>query len=1290
MYLKELTLRGFKSFASATTLRFEPGITAVVGPNGSGKSNIVDALTWVMGEQGAKNLRGTSMEDVIFAGTSSRPPLGRAQVTLTIDNADHVLDIDYAEVTISRTIFRNGGSEYAINGTACRLLDIQELLSDTGLGQQMHVIVGQGRLDAILRADPSGHRAFIEEAAGILKHRKRKERSLRKLANTEANLSRLDDLLHEIHRQLGPLGRQARISRRAESIQVSLRDAQSRIYAEDALESLQRRELLRMELTGIRGELTQRQRELAQIRLRIEQVEALGSAASPAIAKANQTWHELAGIEERLRSLAQIAQERARSLTTQIVTNFGEDPELLEHRAAELDGQAQASQHAVEEARLAYDKAVEERAGDEKQLASLRQTLAELRVNARQRETRVANLREMVAREESAVQLAHTRAADFMAQRTDIAAQRDAAQAQYDELNKSAAEIGGDDSGEALDAAREQLRQCQESLAAQEDKLRKVNGEIISQQAKADALNDTLDSRNASGALERDGDIAALGRLTDFIHVADGWEEAVAHALDEFASAIVVPDAEAMLQALERAKNRQLGKAVLLRPIDSAATVDAGAGADADAGRAARAGTDAVDIDAENEQPQDAPTRGAARSAAALVSVNPSQDDGEQQIRAVAAAVRALLADVCVVESREDAAQAVQGGSWRQAVTRDGEVINRVGAIGGSSLSQSDLSLAARRDKALGQVHALREQLSQLQGKVDDAQESRDEARLAVDAAAQQRTEARLRAQQAQQSLHAARQRVEALTRQLNGIETKRSAAAEDGEAHELKLADLGRALAQAQESTDGQDDFDELADREHELEARLTASHEHEITAKLAWNEATRKSESLQRQAGLLHDNAKEAVARRARLEALNGTRRQQAAKVEQVAADALAVAQLVHRDLDAVAAKREELQRAASSHDDELKSLRSQRNALEPQVNELQQREHSLDVDRERLAANHGQLTQKISDELGMSVDELVSGYGPEQPVPVLDDEGQPVPLDGEAAEIDVEGEDKAVAGTGGGRGGSIESGGGEQGNARITDAESDGDGQSINHRRNDGNDAAGSQRYQIVPYVREEQIKRLDKARRDLKALGKVNPLATEEYDSLQERNQYLNDQRNDVAKSRDDLMQLIKDLDATMTQVFANAFADTAQAFAKVFATLFPGGTGRLRLENPDDMLATGVIVEASPAGKRVKQLSLLSGGERSLTALALLFAIFTARPSPFYVMDEVEAALDDINLTRLLHAFEDLREHAQLIVITHQQRTMSIADALYGITMRADGVTAVMSQRLEHTSGSSAR
>ena len=446
MYLKELTLRGFKSFASATTLRFEPGITAVVGPNGSGKSNIVDALTWVMGEQGAKNLRGTSMEDVIFAGTSSRPPLGRAQVSLTIDNTDRTLNIDYTEVTISRTIFRNGGSEYAINGSTCRLLDIQELLSDTGLGQQMHVIVGQGRLDAILRADPSGHRAFIEEAAGILKHRKRKERALRKLANTETNLSRLDDLLGEIRRQMGPLGRQARISRRAESIQVSLRDAQSRLYAEDAVRSMQRRDQVRAELAGA-------QRELAQVRLRIEQVEAMSSETSPAIARVNQYWHDLSRIQERLRSLASLAEERGRSLEGQVVTAMGEDPELLSKRADELDAQAGGQQRRVSDARLALDRATEQRADDEKKLASVRQTITELRRTTQEREARIANLRELIAREESAVQLEQTRSRDFASQRDGLVAQRDQAATQRDALERES-EIGAADDGWPRPAAR--------------------------------------------------------------------------------------------------------------------------------------------------------------------------------------------------------------------------------------------------------------------------------------------------------------------------------------------------------------------------------------------------------------------------------------------------------------------------------------------------------------------------------------------------------------------------------------------------------------------------------------------------------------------------------------------------------------------------------------------------------------------------------------------------------------------------------------------------------------------
>ena len=1223
MYLKELTLRGFKSFASATTLRFEPGITAVVGPNGSGKSNIVDALTWVMGEQGAKNLRGSSMEDVIFAGTSSRPPLGRAQVSLTIDNTDRTLDIDYTEVTISRTIWRNGGSEYAINGSPCRLLDIQELLSDTGLGQQMHVIVGQGRLDAILKADPSGHRAFIEEAAGILKHRKRKERALRKLANTETNLSRLDDLLGEIRRQLGPLGRQARISRRADSIQISLRDAQARLYAEDACESMKRREALRTELTAVRTQLNAAQHDLARIKVRIEQVEALSSQSSPAMARINQTFHELSRIEERLHALSQLAGERSRSLAGQIVTNFGEDPGILEQRAAELDAQAQEQQRTVSDMRLAFDKATEQRADGEKRLASVRQTLNELRRTAQQRETQIANLRELVAREESAVQLAETRIRDFSGQRETLVRQHDEAERQRQALERES-EASGDDGGAALDAARETVSRLQDELNAVEARRREVDGRIISLQAKADALKDTLDSRNASGSLERDASLETMGRLTDFIRVAEGWEEGVAHALEQFAGAMVVPGREQMLHALKKAKADKLGKAVIL----TAAPVRT----------SAAAGRPASEVSADSRS---------VTALAALVGPNPDAPD-PAQASDVADTVRVLLSDVAAVDDVAQAQRVTSGTTgFTRAVTRDGEVVVAgVAAIGGSSLSQSDLSLASRRDKALHEVAELKVELADLDAQVAQARDARDRARLAVDAAAQRRTELRLRIQQAEKALRGAVDRVASLSRQVTAMDERIAKTREDAQSHRLKLDDLNRALASAQTSTGEHADFDDLTDRERELEQSLNAAREQEVSARIAWTEANRRAESLTRQAGLLHDNAREAAERRTRLETLNERRRRQMARIERIAADADAVAGLVAASIRNVVARREELQAAVSSHDEELKTLRAQRNEIEPRVAGLQRREHELDVDRERLAAAYGQLTQKVADAVGMGLDELVAQYGPDQPVPMLDDDGRPVPLD--------DGDDAAR---------SDESG--------DTGADGPADG-----------DATAPVAYRTVPYVRAEQVKRLEKAKRDLAALGKVNPLAAEEYEALEARNRYLNDQRNDVVNSRDDLMTLIRDLDRTMVEVFRSAFEDTAAAFEQVFATLFPGGTGRLRLENPDDLLTTGVLVEASPAGKRVKQLSLLSGGERSLTALALLFAIFTARPSPFYVMDEVEAALDDVNLTRLLNAFEQLRSHAQLIVITHQQRTMSIADALYGVTMRADGVTAVVSQKLK--------
>ena len=314
MYLKSLTLRGFKSFASSTTLEFEPGVTCVVGPNGSGKSNVVDALAWVMGEQGAKSLRGGKMEDVIFAGTAGRAPLGRAEVLLTIDNSDGALPIDFAEVTISRIMFRNGGSEYAINGEPCRLLEVQELLSDSGIGREMHVIVGQGQLDTILHATPEDRRGFIEEAAGVLKHRKRKEKALRKLDAMQANLTRVQDLTTELRRQLTPLGKQAEVARRAQVIQTDLRDARSRILADDILQLRTSLEAEIADETALRERRLDVETSLSEVQSREAVLEAELQADAPLVARAQETWFRLSSLRERYLGTISLAADRVRVL----------------------------------------------------------------------------------------------------------------------------------------------------------------------------------------------------------------------------------------------------------------------------------------------------------------------------------------------------------------------------------------------------------------------------------------------------------------------------------------------------------------------------------------------------------------------------------------------------------------------------------------------------------------------------------------------------------------------------------------------------------------------------------------------------------------------------------------------------------------------------------------------------------------------------------------------------------------------------------------------------------------
>ncbi len=1190
MYLRELTLRGFKSFASATTLRFGPGLTAVVGPNGSGKSNIVDALAWVMGEQGARALRGTAMEDVIFAGTPSRPALGRAQVTLTIDNSDHALDIPYAEVSISRTVFRSGGSEYAINGRQCRLLDVQELLSDTGLGQRMHVIVGQGRLDEILRADPAGNRAFIEEAAGILKHRQRKQRALRKLEATQDNLARLDDPIDEIRRQPKPLGRQARMSKRADRMAAALRDAKARIAADDA-EALRRRaEHTAAEAQDVAGRLAEATRRLESLRADIIALEEKSTGSDPDLALCERQWHDLSSLAERLRSLDSVATERARSERASMTENLGEDPGILRSRAQELATQAADMERRVAERRLDCDKAVEARAEDERRLAAVRQTLTQLRQAARDREGREAKLRQLISTEEAAVQLAASRLGDLDEQHERLKRQSDELHAELD-----AAPQTSDDAPHQAEAlledARDALSHRQEELAAAQRRQRDAESSAISEEAKAAALEETLAGRGASELPDPQDASLIRGRLSDMIRVTDGWEKAVDRALGALSSSVVVAGrADALRMAVDvlQGESRRLA---VIHPLSGAA------------GGAATPSSLAFRVDAD-----------------------PEADDLTLAER-VRDAVRGLLADVAAVDDPDAADEALRDPRWRIAVTPAGMVVGRVGVVAGSGDAASDLLLASQREHARRLAAGFRSDASTVAKDVARLSDARDKARAAVERCQKELTEVRVRLREEHKARESLRGRVKDVDRRLGQLDDRRGQAARDEESHRSRLDDLRRALEKASQQGDGPDaDPDELARREGELERSLAAARSREMETTLAWKDARRSHESLTRQAGMLADEADGAERRRQRIRERNEAAESQARRAEVIAVQARRAATLADVARERVEDRRDRLRSELAGTNERLRALRADREKIEPEVSRLQARSHELDMEGQRTAAGLDRLTGAAADDFGMGLDELIEGYGPDVPVPVLDDDGNPVPLH------DSSPDDDSVV-------------------------------------------------YRTVPYVRAEQEKRRDEAARRLQALGKVNPLAAEEYDALEERHRFLVSQRDDVASGRRDLLQLVKGIDATMTEVFQSAFEDTAAAFQKVFSTLFPGGRGHLRLENPDDLLSSGVVVEASPAGKRVRQLSLLSGGERSLTALALLFAIFTARPSPFYVMDEVEAALDDVNLTRLLEAMKRLREHAQLIVITHQQRTMSIADDIYGVTMRSDGVTAVISQRL---------
>lgn len=1140
-----LTLRGFKSFASATTFEFTPGINAVVGPNGSGKSNVLDGLAWVMGEQGAKSLRGGSMKDVIFAGSgeagsgdgAQRAPLGRAKVTLTFDNSDGTLSIPADRVQISRTMFRSGGSEYEINGSPARLSDIQDLLSEAGLGQDMHVLVGQGQLDAVLHATSQQRRDMIEQAAGVVKYRRRQEKTSRKLESVASNLTRLSDLASELDSQLQPLSDQAESAATARQLQGRIRQLESVLLARQL--GVLRAEQEQAATAEAQG--TRRAEGLSeQLRAAREAAEAHREGQLRLTAEVTAAQAAVSSLREsaaRTRSVQSIAAERVRTYRV----------ELTEATAAARAGYERALE-ALEERREESERATEQYAGFEERYAEAlaRVEHAAEAVEGCERSTGEAAHRRARAQE----QLDAARAEAVEATRAYAAASERAATLR-EALGQS---LGEDPAGDAASNV----------VAPGEDEFDPETGELLEHAEPADS------GAPAAGAL----------RVLNAVQIDPEYARAAACALSALATAALTESSAAP------------GRSHLRGEAPSHERVPAASLPEPHAERLAELGVRAAleIVEPLNEE------------AAALSGI-----DGET-LRVVVAALRERLAGTLFAPSPKAAEAALRlltaeypetpedsndsenlESSESDTSTPEGEtagrdVFWRVFDARGVEYTRYSLLYPAEGVSALELAAAHREAeraVALTRASLDDAEAAVARARAASESAVEDEREAAKAAGVAAAEHARARAEAESLKDSALNVQNERAR-------HVERLAAAERAVSEAESAY------------------RAARTREDEY---LAGTGEQAPAATVERRARrLLEVLSAEVTAREGQLRELS-------AELEKTRESALAADEEV-RDLQ-------------SSHAAALTLLaRTQTEAARVQ---------------ERLQA----LAERVRLQTGVSLEQLGEDYSEQLPVDISEN---------------------------------IESFAGAPENTAEKEATENTESAAKNVENADGAENPEdepSEREIPTAVVRA----RLEATRAELTALGAINPLALEEYEALSERHAYLNQQIDDLKATRRDLNTVMDEVSSHIAEVFTAALEDINTHYRRIFATLFPGGEGHLELDDPADPLNAGVEIHARPAGKKVKRLSLLSGGERSLASLALLIAIYMSRPSPFYALDEVEAALDDRNLSRLLQVLGELGERSQLIVVTHQKRTMQMAQTLYGVSMR-EGVSAVLSQDME--------
>jgi chromosome segregation protein len=1182
VFLRSLSMRGFKSFADKTVLEVEPGITVIVGPNGSGKSNVVDALAWVLGTNSAKKVRGGAMSDVIFAGSPTRSRANQARVEIVIDNADGRLSTgnlgtaasagQFSEVRVARTIHADGEASYEINGQDVRALDVQELLSDTGLGRELHTIVGQGQLDEILNAKPEERRRYIEEAAGILKHRRRRERALRKLEQVDGHIDKLKTVLRELRRQLRPLERQAEAADRYQALQAELRDVRLQLAA---AELLRLRTIAAAEgdsHQGVAEVQRDTERRLQTARGQQGALEAEVARLGPAADTAGSTYYRLTSLAERLKGTTDLVEAKRRHLVEYV------DEPLAGRPPAELRGQAdrveadaetrqadrESARRTLEVATAARREAEAARRAHEQARQAERRTRAEARERVLRYEGEVSALRSAVASTEAELGRVSQSRAGVEERVAEAEAEVQAVQDEITSLD--AAEIELTTNLEAAEAAVADASGRVDLLAAN---ARDLEAARASSLARGEALRAALAETGGGTAALLDGDLdGVLGPLAAHVRSDAEHDATLAAALGPLGEAIVVTTPNEARRAISWLREVKAGSAVVL----------------------------AARPDKRLPRPLDGEVLGVLTAAGAspVSDLLAPADDDPHAVDVVTALQRVLQhtwrvpdwATAVLLHGREPDLT---------FVTPEGDVAGPLGYRGGEAPGRSAVVTATAAAEAEARAAGLADDLVAVAERraVADAELASARARLAA---------ATERINESDARITGAAERLARLHKELHTLANQRGLVA-------ASEHDLGEVLARDRAALDAlvargpqvQTDLDDVDDGPDEvaieLDDAVEVARERELDGRVRLERTTEQVRHLELQAADLRQEADEVERSLAEAARRREARRRGIARCGELALVARTAVEALERATAEAATERDALQTRLAERRAALAEARRSVAAVTAELQDLREQRHQAELRRADVERRLEQLAVSLRERFSIGADELAA----EHP--------------------------------------------------------------------------------QAAGYDSDALREREDVLVRKVGLLGRVNPLALEEFKALEERHAFLSDQLDDLRRSRRDLEEVVVQVDERIASVFAEAFRDVAREFQLTFETVFPGGSGRLVLTDPDDLLATGIEVEARPPGKKVTRLSLLSGGERSLTVLAFVFAIFRARPSPFYVLDEVDAALDDVNLQRLLRVVRSFRGHAQIIVVTHQKRSMEIADVMYGITMGPDAVTKVVSERL---------